>query len=950
MNPLDFLRAILPADGYYAWVRIKNKKPRQVLTDSIEALKPIARNAVEHGADLYFGCAAYSTDQNRTKTNVKSVKSFWLDLDCGDDAPYATKQEGHDALRAFCKRTGMPKPFVVDSGRGLHVYWPLEQSILAAIWQVYANSLVKLCAARGLDIKDPGCSTDVARILRVPGTLNYKNPDAPLQVRLLHTGAITPWDTFQKTLQSACGEADINGFHEPTTGIVPYAKLDATTRATMGLSSQIASFKKILHLSAAGKGCEQIIYAYENQADIREPFWRAVLSVAHVCDDRDKAIHIVSRKHPKYDAAETEEKAARTVGPLSCAEFCKEGIKGLCETCTYHNKLKSPISIGHQIAESTNPIVVESIAAIVGVTEESLIPELPFPYFRGVKGGIFRKTPLGPEGEPGEDEVIYEYNLDVIRRVIDPEKGATLIIHHALPMDGIKEFTISLSDAQSTERMKDVLSFNEVVAHKPQMNKIGTYMVEAVRQMQKNTAADMACTQMGWTEDMKGIVWGRRLFTADGPRYSPPASKAVSVANMMKQVGTFESWEEVAGQYGKPGFELHACCMLLALGSLLNPFTHEDPVWIHLFSSDSGTGKTTLLRVINSMWGDPQAMLLTVVDTWNSVEKRRVVFNNIALCQDEITNIPVEQLSEIAYSQSQGREKNRLSNASTEMVNNDRRCNNFFTNGNRSMMDALSSVKTNAAGEFARMIEVPLAALPEKVAGEDNFSAIYHNYGHVGPLFAMWLLTHKDEIQGRVDAAKMRFEIEFKGLSSERNWVATTAILLTMFDIVREMGILKSYDLDRLYASWTRHMHLIRNTTSKQIVSHKSVLADFINENHANIVIPDSHVATVIAANPTTASLYGKKTERDARNKLVVRWESTTRTLFISQSEFRIYCNRRSHSYIDFLAYYTKQKSFLGVIDKALGEGTGVVSIVAKVLAFEITPGSELDSAIGRIV
>ena len=950
MNPLDFLRAILPADGYYAWVRIKNKKPRQVLTDSIEALKPIARNAIENNADLYFGCAAYSTDQNRTKTNVKSVKAFWIDLDCGVDTPYATKQDGHTALRAFCKSTGMPKPFVVDSGRGLHVYWPIENPILAPVWQVYADSLIKLCASRGLDIKDPGCSTDVARILRVPGTFNYKNPADPLQVQLLHPGAITPWVSFQNTLQAACGEAGINGFHAPaSTAVVPHVKLDAATRAAMGVSSQVASFKKIIHRSAAGTGCGQIMHAYENQDKVSEPFWRAVLSVAQVCEDRDKAIHMVSRKHPQYSTAETEAKAALTVGPLSCAEFNKVGVKDLCAACPNYNNFKSPITLGHKITEATNPIVVESVAAVVGVTEESLIPNLPFPYFRGAAGGIFRRGPPGPEGEPGEEETIYEYNLDVIRRVIDPEKGATLIVHHALPMDGVKEFTISLADAQSAERMKDVLSFNEVVAHKPQMNKIGVYMVEAVRQMQKDTSADLACTQMGWTADRKGIVWGRQMFTADGPKYSPPANKAVSVANMMKQTGTFAAWEEVASQYGKPGFELHACCVLLALGSLLNPFTHEDPVWIHLFSSDSGTGKTTLLRVINSMWGDPQAMLLTVVDTWNSVEKRRVVFNNIALCQDEITNIPIEQLSEIAYSQSQGREKNRLSNASTEMENNDRRCNNFFTNGNKSMMDALSAVKTNAAGEFARMIEVPLAPLPEKVAGEDNFSAIYRNYGHIGPMFAVWLLAHKDEIQPRVDAAKLRFEVEFKGLSSERNWVATTAILLAMFDIIRDMGVLKAYDLDRLYAAWTRHMHLIRTTTSKQIIAHKSVLADFINENHANIVIPDSHVANVIAANPSTSSLYGRKTERDARNKLVVRWESHTRTLFISQSEFRNYCTRRSHSYIDFLAYYTKQKSFLGVLDKALGEGTGVVSIVAKVLAFEITPGGELDSAIGKI-
>lgn len=947
MNTLDFLRAILPADGYYAWVRIKNKKPQQTLTDSIEALKPIVRKALNDEADMYFGCAAYSTDQNRTKGNVKFVKAFWIDLDCGVDTPYATKQEGHAALRSFCRSTTLPKPFVVDSGRGLHVYWPLATSIVVPVWQIYANNLIKLCAARGLDIKDPGCTTDAARILRVPETCNYKDPDNVLNVRLMHEGAITEWATFQEQMQSACGEAGINGFHAPTsTALVPYAKMDAATRAAAGLSQQTSLFKQIMQRSAAGTGCEQILYAYENQEKVSEPLWRAVLSVAQVCDDRDKAIHIISRKHPAYTPEETEQKANLTKGPLSCEEFKKAGVKGLCKNCVHGAKGKSPISLGHHIAEAANPIVIKPVDTFIGVKEELLIPVLPKPYYRGGEGGIFRRGPLGENGEPGEQEVIYEYNLDVIRRVIDPDRGATLVIHHALPMDGVKEFTISLADAQSTDRMKDVLSFNEVAVHKAQMNKIGVYMVEAVRQMQRDNPADKACTQMGWTEDMNGIVWGRTLFTPDGPRYSPPANKALSVANVMKQAGTFEAWEEVANQYAKPGFELHACCVLLAFGSLLNPFTHEDPVWIHLFSADSGTGKTTLLEVLNSIWGDPLGMMLTVADTWNSVEKRRVVFNNIALCQDEITNIPVERLSEIAYSQSQGREKNRLTNASKEMENTERRCNTFFSNGNKSMMDALGAAKTNAAGEFARLIEIPIPTLPEKVAGEDNFSAIYHNYGQAGPRFAVWLLEHKDKIPDRINQAKTKFESDFKGASSERNWVATTSTLLTMFSIIRSMGILKGYDIDRMYMAWTRHMHLIRSTTAKHVVSHKNVLADFINENHSNIIIPDSHVAATIAASPATATLYGKKTEREARNRLVVRWEKSTRILFISQSEFRIYCTRRSHSYVDFLAYYSKQTAFLGVLDKALGEGTEVVSIVTKALAFEVLPGSVLDSTL----
>lgn len=945
MTPIDFLRAVLPADGYYAVVGIKNKKVKQTLIGSLDEASAIIRAALKNEEDVYFGCSSYATGANRTIDNVLHARSFWVDLDCGAGTAYETKELGFAAVQRIQAELELPVPFIVDSGRGLHIYWTFEEPIKLDEWKQYATKLVELLSAAGLSIKDKGCSTDAARILRVPNTLNFKNPEDPLPTKLLWIGYIEPWERLKQTIDNKSAEYGV--VIKAPVAAKKKTPLDAVTAALMG--NQISVFKTIARKSLKGEGCEQIRYAIENPAETPEPLWRAVLSVAQVCADRDVAIHKISRGHPGYNARETEEKANGTGGPYTCAAFSTAGGVARCGTCSFGGgRIIGPIALGKEIAKaepSDEPMMLsftnedgQKVDTSVAV-ETIQIPDLPFPYFRGKNGGIYREAPKAKEGEEtGDDILVYKNGLDLVRRIKDPEKGEVLVILHSRPKDGMEEIVMPLADAQSMDRMKDKLGYHGVAAHKEQMNMIGAYLTSAVRLSQEHGAAEPARSQMGWTEDRKGIVWGRTLFMADGPHYCPPASKSTTVAGIMKSSGSFAVWEEIAERYAEPGFELYAMCVLMAFGSMLNNYTYEDPVWVHMVSSESGTGKTTLTNVINSIWGDPLAMKLTVKDTVNALEKRRVVFNSMAICQDEITNLPPEKLSELAYAQSQGREKLRLSSASTEISNSDRRNNTLFTNGNRHIADVLSAFKTNAAGEYARLIEVPFQPLGEKATGDRHFGKVLSNYGHAGPVYAQWLVKHEKKLDARVTAERERFEHAFQSESSERNWVALTATAFAAGRILQnELQMLRKYDLDRLYAVWLTHMQRVRKATAQSIVTHETVLGDFINDNYSNILIPDSAANAAAAASPQTASLYGKKTERESRNKLVIRWEKDTRKLYIAQSELKLYCAKRSHSFVDLLGYFSKNQQFAGIVMKRMGAGTDVITSPINVLSFHVT-------------
>lgn len=95
---------------------------------------------------------------------------------------YIDQADGAAALSAFIKATGLPTPTLVNSGGGLHVYWPLTRDVTVDEWKPVARSLKQLCTKQVLHA-DPSVTTDAARILRVPGTNNFKNGQSrPVQI------------------------------------------------------------------------------------------------------------------------------------------------------------------------------------------------------------------------------------------------------------------------------------------------------------------------------------------------------------------------------------------------------------------------------------------------------------------------------------------------------------------------------------------------------------------------------------------------------------------------------------------------------------------------------------------------------------------------------------------------------------------------------------------------
>jgi hypothetical protein len=141
MNAKQFLSTVLGTEGYYCVAGFKDGKVIQKFYSSLDAVAETAVNFDLEGRDAYFALSTFVEDTNRKAANVRQIKALFLDIDCGEGKPYQTQTEAVLALRKFYTKYKIPRPTVVDSGYGLHVYWTLDKPCTREEWLPVANSL-----------------------------------------------------------------------------------------------------------------------------------------------------------------------------------------------------------------------------------------------------------------------------------------------------------------------------------------------------------------------------------------------------------------------------------------------------------------------------------------------------------------------------------------------------------------------------------------------------------------------------------------------------------------------------------------------------------------------------------------------------------------------------------------------------------------------------------------
>ena len=885
----SFYHAVLPPEGTYCVVGIKSG----VLTHSYHTTidEMVAQGAVlrSRESNVFFALANFVDPAlGRKSTNAKSLRSFFVDLDCGADKPYASRDDAAVALKAFVIDAKLPKPYIVNSGRGIHAYWPFYEVLDADTWRPLAKGFKLLCVHHKLRL-DLAVTGDAARILRMIDTENHKVKPA-LPVQLMTPGVTSHIADLKALLLPGTYEPEIDWAAARGDGV------DEMTRSLAGADYPATEFARIVRRSVKGKGCAQIANAVVNAATLEEPLWRAALSIAWRCTDAETAIQALSRDHPSYTPENTLRKAEETKGPMTCDWF-RSNYGAACTGCT--QRCTSPIAIGRKVEAAEivgDSYVVEqqlepdnaetSAPAMVQVN----IPAYPFPYFRGAHGGVFLKT-KDAEGDPTELEV-YRYDLYLTSRFFDSDdagggEGEIVGVNLHTPHDGIRRFSAPINVLLTKEKMRDLMLKNGVIAINKELDNIMAYMASSTRNLQRMFAADRTRHQMGWLPDMSGFVVGELEYTDRGARLAPAGSATKEMVPKLVAKGNLVEWSKMVNFYDRPGMEAHALAVFFGFGAPLLRLMGSLDVRgaaINLMSNKSGTGKTTAQMIVNSIFGNPSDLLMKKSDTGMSKLQILGTLNSIAGTMDEVTNYADEELSDLIYDIPQGRGKHRMESQTNKLRTNTTTWTTFvIMSSNSSLYDKLTRLKSTSDGELRRLIELRISrpADVSKAESDAIFGALTEHYGLAGPVFMQYVLKHKEEVTAHLKKIQAKIDKDLNLDQSDRFYSTVLACAFTAASIATKLGLI-SINISRIYQYALGVIAGIRKDVILPVadteVAAEETLSTYINDNVNNALVVNSPKSGL----PQAPS-------KEPRGALRLRYEPDTQEMWIPSNSLKDY-------------------------------------------------------------
>jgi hypothetical protein len=821
MDTLEFLRRVLPSEGYVVSITInQNQLPRQGfhanvndLCDSITALN-------QAGNNVYYAVASFADRQaGRKQGNVHRIKALYLDVDCGPNKPFPSWKEGLRAVGEFVTVNKLPKPMIVSSGNGLHVYWVLDQELTHDEWHPLALSLKALVPYQdGKPLFDPVVPADSARVLRPVGTTNAKGGG---EVKLL----IDADPVSVETMSALLGQS------------APIAVVQAQpVRSSLLDALAVRQEYPPANPDTLVAKCAQIAWAVQNQDSVPEPMWYALMGVAAYCQNPEETAIAWSQNHPGYDETQTLRKVNQwrnnATGAAMCSRFAQERPDG-CKGCKFP-KIGTPVRLGLEYQTVPPPVTAP----------DTTIINPPRPYKRTAEGMkiVIDGTDIDvcrfdiyPVSYGRDESLGYE---TVRYRWERPHVGwQTLSFRQSLLADfSIKDFAITIADQGIVLPTKKQTELFQMM--------LRSYM-EELRQLKSVTHL---YSTMGWKQDNTEFLLGDTLYRRDAS--GSIVTEAVTVAsgsqriteNLYSTSGTIQEWAAGTSVLEKANMPVHKFAILLSMAAPLINFTGLKGMTVNLYGQ-TGAGKTLAQYIQQSVWGDPVRLHYTAKFTQNAMFARMGFYNNLPVTIDEATMLPPKEIGDFLYWTSQGRDKARLTRSAEER---DAKtwATIVITSSNRSLGSMLAATGLETDAQMARLLEVTIPPHPlftrSTTAGQKIYSFFTSHYGVAGRIIIQHLMElGEDGIRAAIDQHRDDFakyyNVKFSG--SERYWEQFILCADLMGKIATELGLIQFNYHDGISFVLSQ-MGAMRKAVVENHADSFDLLAEYLNEqSHTALTI-----------------------------------------------------------------------------------------------------------------
>ena len=882
MKMLKFFQQVLPTEGFYVTTVINPDGRRQGFFRSVEELAYVCERLDKTNNNTYFAISAFKQKGNRKQDNVRATKVVAIDIDCGNNKPYPSWKEGLIALGKFISDLKLPKPMIVHSGNGLHVYWILDEELPPEQWKPLAEAMKQACIQKEFKI-DAGLTANSALVLRPIGTHNPKNGN---EVKIL----VEAKPVSVTHLKTSLSYYYVQSSH-------PYKGQPRDNSLLDNLSTK-DEYQPAVGSVVATK-CKQIEWAIAHQDKVDEPLWYSLIGVAAFCQDPETTAIEWSKGHAGYSEKSTKHKLAQwkesASGPTTCAKFESSRPTG-CRGCKYKGKIGSPARLGVQYQET--PIIKEAPDKVANA-----VP-MPKPFKRtkeGIKVTIddtdidVCKFDIYPTGYGFDESLGYETVRFHWNR---PHMGwQELSLRQAYLTDGSREFPSAIAD-------QGIVLYNKKQTEYFQLM-LRTYMDE-LRQIR--TMTNLYST-MGWKENNSSFLLGNTLFKKkpDGTVIEETINLASIIqkqgADLYGTKGSLEQWVNLTSVMEKAHLKSHMFALGVAFSAPLYNFTGLKGLTVSLYGPTGG-GKTLAHYWAQSIYGSPEKLHFTAKYTQMALFSRLGTYANLPLTIDEVTMMNDKEVGDFCYWVSQGRDKARL-NRNAEERDAKTWATPVLVSTNKSLQSKLIASGLDTDAQMARLLELTVPQTDvftrNSDVGKKIYQAIHKNYGHAGKLFIKKLVEMGEEgIQSAIAEASDNFSKKYKCRfgGQERYWEQSIILADLSMSLAKEWGLL-GFDYEQSTEWVLAQIGAIRRSVQENQVDAFDLVAEYMADS------ADTSVTIMHTVGQKAQPDFSRIPRGDIRIRLDVFRKSAAEpfdkgTMMIDRTHFRKWLSMRGADYKTF--------------------------------------------------
>lgn len=782
MHTADFFSVVLPTTGLVCIaVPSQHGFLHRFYADTEAAAEVAAHYDARGDVAVYYACASYRSDVNRKGSNVAAVRSFWLDLDCGAGKPYLTQADAVRSLAQFIKQLKLPRPYVINSGRGLHAYWPMDQDMSPEVWRAVAQKLKQATRELGLKV-DQSRTADIASVMRPVGT-HHRKGEVKL-VSVLSPGVISSLNKFTQLLA---------GFNNPLPNSLKNSNLEINNDLATGLYHAEAQANSI------ADECAIIHLLRDTRGNVDQATWYAAIGVVAFCEAGPAWVHEWSTGHPGYqtDNPYVQQKIDQVLKfkPTTCAKL-EDTQAELCAACPHHGHLVSPIKLGYP-SKGSEPEKLMALAPEPRValpegysyqTDSANSSKHILLLALKNDAGVFLPTPVC-------NTLFYPLQR------IATEHGNQLEFEMRRRAGERKTFTLDCSTiAEGGRALASELGKHEIVAMPFMRPKVEAYLTKFMDVMKERALEIKTHCRFGWHND--NFLLGTTLLTPQGCREVVLDGNAAIKAQAFARRGEYSVWKEVINEaYNYPGQEALQYLIVIAFAApLFSMFREYGGVTVYAHSQGSGVGKTTAQRAGLSAWGNWQQLQLADGRvTLNALYELIGTYCNLPVVFDELTNMDNKIASDVVYCISEGHPRERLHPDGSIKVNKTFWSTIVMASGNSMLTEKLELNRSNAEAEISRTFEFTVynhSTLSTQQARQ-LFPKLSDHYGHAGLEFIDYVTKNYTKVKAVLLAMQQSFDAKTQVSSVERYWSALQAAVMTALRLCNNLKIL-SFPEDRL--------------------------------------------------------------------------------------------------------------------------------------------------------